>query len=66
MKQKPKGNEMKLYITTLLEKFGSFEYTKQEILRLRDEIEEEMGKFDENPYMIQLIESVISQLDKVL
>jgi geranylgeranyl pyrophosphate synthase len=66
LKQKPKGNEMKLYIKTLLEKFGSFEYTKQEILRLRDEIEEEMRKFDENPYMIQLIESVISELDKVL
>ncbi|CAH1375948.1 unnamed protein product [Tenebrio molitor] len=61
LKQKPKGNQMKLYITTLLEKFGSFEYTKQEILRLRDEIEEEMGKFDENPYMIQLIESSLLQ-----
>ncbi|XP_068915119.1 terpene synthase-like isoform X1 [Tenebrio molitor] len=66
LKQKPKGNQMKLYVTTLLENFGSFEYTKQEILRLRDEIEEEMGKFDENPYMIQLTESVISQLVKVL
>jgi geranylgeranyl pyrophosphate synthase len=55
-----------MYVITLLEEFGSFEYTKQKILQLRDEIYEEMKKFDENPYMLQLIESALSQMDTFL
>jgi geranylgeranyl pyrophosphate synthase len=66
LKQKCVGKEMGMYVITLLEEFGSFEYTKQKILQLRDEIYEEMKKFDENPYMLQLIENALSQMDTFL
>ncbi|CAH1375949.1 unnamed protein product [Tenebrio molitor] len=62
LRQKTTNKEVLKYCVHLLEQFGSFEYTKQTLAKLRDEAEEEMEKFEENPYMLQLFEDIFSKL----
>ncbi|CAH1375957.1 unnamed protein product [Tenebrio molitor] len=51
------------YCLALLEQVGSAEYTKQTLKNLRREAEEEMKKFEENPYMLQLLHNIFLKLD---
>jgi hypothetical protein len=50
---------------SLLEQFGSLEYTKETLIILRNEAEEEMKKFEYNPFMIELLDDALSQFNIV-
>jgi geranylgeranyl diphosphate synthase type 3 len=62
LRQKPTTEEILKYSLHLLEEFGSFEYTRQTLRMLKNEAEEEMNKFEENPYILQLFEDIFIKL----
>ncbi|CAH1375947.1 unnamed protein product [Tenebrio molitor] len=62
IRQKPTTEEILKYSLHLLEEFGSFEYTRQTLRMLKNEAEEEMNKFEENPYILQLFEDIFIKL----
>lgn len=55
MRQRTKDKELKKYCVSLLEKYGSFEYTKEKLKSILREATEEAATFGENPYMHELI-----------
>lgn len=57
LRQRTKDNEVKKYCVSLLEKFGSFEYTRQKLVKLREEAVLEVAKLGGNPVMDQVIEN---------
>ncbi|RZC42003.1 geranylgeranyl pyrophosphate synthase [Asbolus verrucosus] len=62
LRQRTKDNEVKKYCVSLLEKFGSFDYTKKTLEVLKNEAKEEVQKLGENPVMSEVLE-YISKLD---
>lgn len=57
LKQRTKDKELKKYCVSLLEKYGSFEYTKNKLMTILKEVTEEAKKFGSNPYMDELLET---------
>lgn len=63
LRQRTKDNEVKRYCVNLLEKYGSFEYTRQKLKELDKEVREEMNKFPPNPYIQQFLDTVMKVID---
>ncbi|RZC34725.1 polyprenyl synt domain containing protein, partial [Asbolus verrucosus] len=60
MRQKTKQIEVKKYLVSLLEKYGSLDYTKKTLNKLKEEIQEELQKIEEpNPIMLQIVCDII-------
>lgn len=57
LRQRTKDNELKKYCVSLLDQYGSFEYTRKKLVQLGQEAREELGKLGENPYMEDVIET---------
>ncbi|XP_018571729.1 geranylgeranyl pyrophosphate synthase [Anoplophora glabripennis] len=58
LRQRTKEIEVKKYCVDLLEKFGSFEYTRQTLKNLEKDAKEELEKLGGNPYMEDFINSL--------
>ncbi|KAJ8919025.1 hypothetical protein NQ315_016930 [Exocentrus adspersus] len=58
LRQRTKEIEVKKYCVDLLEKFGSFEYTRQTLKNLGNDAKEELEKLGGNPYMEECINSL--------
>lgn len=56
LRQRTKDNEVKKYCVSLLEKYGSFEYTRNKLAELRKEAIDELQKLGDNPFMTKVIE----------
>ncbi|XP_056633514.1 terpene synthase [Diorhabda carinulata] len=61
LRQRTKEPEVKKYCVSLLEKYGSFEYTRKILSQLHDEAREEIEKLGGNPHM----EEFLSSLSKI-
>lgn len=61
LRQRTKEPEVKKYCVSLLEKFGSFAYTKQVLNQLEKDAQEEISKLGGNPFM----ESFLTSLSKI-
>lgn len=55
LKQRTKDKELKKYCVSLLDKYGSFEYTKAKLMSILEEATLEAKKFGENPHMDELL-----------
>ncbi|XP_023023224.1 geranylgeranyl pyrophosphate synthase quemao isoform X1 [Leptinotarsa decemlineata] len=58
LRQRTKEAEVKKYCVSLLEKYGSFAYTRQTLKDLNQEAKEEIEKLGGNPYMEQFLSSL--------
>ncbi|CAH0559224.1 unnamed protein product [Brassicogethes aeneus] len=56
--QRTKEIEVKKYCVALLEKYGSFEYTRKKLKELELEAKEELVKLGGNPYMEEFLNSL--------
>jgi geranylgeranyl diphosphate synthase type 3 len=59
LKQKPQSIELKQYALKLMEATNTFDYTKQYLRDLFIDIQEEVGKFGNNP----VLDKILVQLD---
>ncbi|KAK4881091.1 hypothetical protein RN001_004410 [Aquatica leii] len=64
LRQRTKDNEVKKYCVSLLEKFGSFEYTRRKLIKLKEQAVEEVGKLGGNPVMESVIENFFKTISK--
>lgn len=55
---------MKRYCVKLLEKYGSFEYTRDVLLNIDKEVRETAKKLGDNPRMTELMDELLT-FDKV-
>uniref|UniRef100_A0A6P7F2D9 Geranylgeranyl pyrophosphate synthase n=1 Tax=Diabrotica virgifera virgifera TaxID=50390 RepID=A0A6P7F2D9_DIAVI len=58
LRQRTKETEVKKYCVSLLEKYGSFEYTRQTLQELQNDAREEIKKLGGNPYMEEFVASL--------
>ncbi|VEN38200.1 unnamed protein product [Callosobruchus maculatus] len=58
LQQRTREHEVKKYCVSLLEKYGSFEYTRQTLNQLQKEAKDEVEKLGGNPYMEEFINSL--------
>lgn len=58
LRQRTKDTEVKKYCVSLLEKFGSFKYTKQVLGKLKEEARDVVSRLGVNPYMDDVLETV--------
>nr|CAH7764462.1 unnamed protein product [Callosobruchus chinensis] len=58
LQQRTREHEVKKYCVSLLEKYGSFEYTRQTLNQLQKEAKDEVEKLGGNPYMEDFINSL--------
>ncbi|KAJ8944675.1 hypothetical protein NQ318_015883 [Aromia moschata] len=58
LRQRTKDIEVKKYCVALLEKFGSFDYTRQTLTNLGKDAKEELEKLGGNPYMEEFLDSL--------
>lgn len=56
LRQRTKDDEVKKYCVSLLEKFGSFDYTKKRLRELHDAAVQEVTKLGGNPLMEKVVE----------
>ncbi|XP_068915771.1 terpene synthase-like isoform X2 [Tenebrio molitor] len=63
LKQKTRDIEIKKHFVCLLEKFGSFEYTRKKLEKLRDEAIEEMNRIGKNPRMEEIFKIMLNNLE---
>lgn len=62
LRQRTKDNEVKKYCVSLLEKYGSFEYTRQKLKQLDAEAREEVKTLGGNKYMDEFLNTVFSHI----
>ena len=60
LRQRTSDVEVKRYCVKLLEKFGSFEYTRNVLLNIDKEVREEVKKLGDNSYMTSLIDELLT------
>ncbi|KAJ3664466.1 hypothetical protein Zmor_000029 [Zophobas morio] len=58
LRQRTKDIEVKKYCVVLLEKYGSFDYTKKVLAELKRQAQDEVNKLGENPYMADVMEHI--------
>ncbi|KAJ8951201.1 hypothetical protein NQ314_007702 [Rhamnusium bicolor] len=58
LRQRTKETEVKKYCVSLLEKYGSFEYTRQTLNELEKNAKQELEKLGGNPYMEEFLNSL--------
>ncbi|CAH1375960.1 unnamed protein product [Tenebrio molitor] len=63
LKQRTTDIEIKKRFVSLLEKFGSFRYTRKTLEKLRDEAVEEMNKFGGNSRIEDILRIVLNNLE---
>ncbi|XP_068914816.1 terpene synthase-like [Tenebrio molitor] len=63
LKQRTTNNELKKYCVSLMEEYGSFDYTLQTLDRLRNEAFEEIERLGGNPYIDHLIEYFFDKIE---
>lgn len=51
LRSRSKNKDVHEHFTKLLERYGSYDYTKQKLRELLDEIKVEMKNFESNPKM---------------
>ncbi|KAJ8965447.1 hypothetical protein NQ317_006445 [Molorchus minor] len=62
LRQRTKEPEVKKYCVSLLEKYGSFDYTKSTLSQLEKDAKEELGKLGGNPHMEEFINSLYKDI----
>lgn len=60
LRQRTSDVEVKRYCVKLLEKFGSFQYTRNILLDIDKEVRTEVAKLGDNPLMISLVDELLS------
>lgn len=60
LRQRTSDVEVKRYCVRLLEKFGSFHYTRNVLLGIDRKVRDEVAKLGDNPLMISLIDELLS------
>lgn len=60
LRQRTSDVEVKRYCVKLLERFGSFDYTRNVLLSIDKEVREEVKKLGENSLMISLIDELLT------
>lgn len=63
LRQRTKDNEVKKYCVSLLEKYGSFEYTRKKLVQLHNEASDEVKRFGGNNYMEEILNGL--HIDRV-
>lgn len=63
LKQRPEEIEVKREFVDLLEKFGSFNYTKKKIKELDADARLFIKRLGDNPLLIQLLDKLIEIVD---
>ncbi|CAH1106030.1 unnamed protein product [Psylliodes chrysocephalus] len=58
LRQRTKDTEVKKYCVSLLEKYGSFEHTRQTLLKLQKDAKDEIEKLGGNPFMEEFLISL--------
>jgi geranylgeranyl diphosphate synthase type 3 len=58
LRQRTKDDEVKKYCVSLLEKYGSFDYTKKILAELKREAQDEVNKLGENSYMAEVMDYI--------
>jgi geranylgeranyl pyrophosphate synthase len=59
LKQKTRDVAVKKQCLSILKKFGSLDYTKEVLLKLKEEIIHEVNLLPENPMIIHLLDHVL-------
>ncbi|XP_022919597.1 terpene synthase isoform X2 [Onthophagus taurus] len=62
LRQRTKDVEVKSYCVSLLEKYGSFAYTKSKLEELHEEAAKEVGKLGGNPFMDEVLKGVFKNM----
>lgn len=60
LRQRTSDVEVKRYCVKLLEKFGSFKYTRDVLFNIDKEVREEAKKLGDNPRMTELIDELVA------
>ncbi|XP_076763861.1 terpene synthase-like [Xylocopa sonorina] len=60
VKQKTKNIEVKRYCVSLLEKFGSFTYTRTVLEELEKQARDEIDRLGGNPLLVQILDSLLN------
>jgi geranylgeranyl diphosphate synthase type 3 len=63
LRQRTRDVEVKRYCVTLLEKLGSFKYTRETLDTLDKEARNEVAQLGPNPIMEKLLEELLSWKD---
>jgi geranylgeranyl diphosphate synthase, type III len=63
IRQRTKDIEVKRYCVNLLDKFGSFEYTRQVLAQLDNEARDEVANLGGNPLMESLLDELLNWRD---
>lgn len=58
MKQRPEEVEIKRKFVDLLEKYGSFNYTKKKIRELDEDARREIKRLGENPLLLEFLDKL--------
>jgi len=59
LRQRTQDVEVKRYCVKLLEKFGSFDYTRSTLRKIDEEIRREVEELGENPLMMELLDEML-------
>lgn len=60
LRQRTRDVEVKRYCITLLEKFGSFEYTRDTLVQLDRDARDEVERLGGNPHMEAILDELLS------
>ncbi|XP_039749418.1 geranylgeranyl pyrophosphate synthase isoform X2 [Pararge aegeria] len=60
LRQRTRDVEVKRYCISLLEKFGSFQYTRERLQQLDDEARAEVKRLGGNPHLEELLDELLS------
>lgn len=60
LRQRTKNVEVKRYCVNLLEKFGSFNYTRNVLSELNEKARKEIERLGGNPYLISLLDELLT------
>lgn len=60
LRQRTKSVEVKRYCVTLLDKFGSFEYTRKVLSDLNEQAREEIERLGGNPHLVSVLDELLS------
>lgn len=60
LRQRTRDVEVKRYCITLLEKYGSFEYTRDTLIQLDRDARDEVERLGGNPHMEAILDELLS------
>ncbi|CAH1375953.1 unnamed protein product [Tenebrio molitor] len=65
LKQRTTSYELKKYFVSILEKYGSFDYTLEVLNKLKNEAVQEVERLGGNPYIDNVVEYILDKLETV-